>query len=191
MFLQKTCLQVILAGKWLLRHSSTWRKQQRRPLPSLLCDSYSMGCIVRGWHHHIYIRSEAPLTWCVHADMTLYICAVRHPWRGACTLTWPYTYAQWGAPDVVRARWHDLIHMRSEAPLTWCVHADMTLYICAVRHPWRGACTLTGRGVCATCASTTSPSSSPARAACLWPTVAPPAGKRSDLCNDHIQRLLH
>ena len=130
MFLQKTCLQVILAGKWLLRHSSTWRKQQRRPLPSLLCDSYSMGCIVRGWHHHIYIRSEAPLTWCVYADMTLYICAVRHPWRGACTLTWPYTYAQWGAPDVVRACWHDLIHMRSEAPLTWCVHADRTGCVC-------------------------------------------------------------
>ena len=125
------------------------------------------------------------------ADIITYIFAVRHPWRGACMLTWPYTYVQWGTPDVVRARWHDLKHMRSEAPLTWCVHADMTLYICAVRHPWRGACTLTGRGVCATCASTTSPSSSPARAACLWPTVAPPAGKRSDLCNDDIQRLLH
>ena len=92
-----------------------------------------------------------------------------------CTrLTSSHIYSQWGTPDVVRA----------------CI-ADMTLYICAVRHPWRGACTLTGRGVCATCASTTSPSSSPARAACLWPTVAPPAGKRSDLCNDDIQNLVN
>ena len=82
------------------------------------------------WHDLIHMCSEAPLTWCVHADMTLNICAVRRPWRGACTLTWPYTHAQWGAPDVVRACWHDLIHMRSEAPLTWCVHADRTGCVC-------------------------------------------------------------
>ena len=34
--LQKTFLQIILAAKWLVRHSRTSPKHQRRPLPSLL-----------------------------------------------------------------------------------------------------------------------------------------------------------
>ena len=41
--LTKTFLHVILAAKWLVRHSSMSPKQQRRPLPSLLSDSSSMG----------------------------------------------------------------------------------------------------------------------------------------------------
>ena len=35
-------LQIILAAKWLVQHSSTSPKQQRRPLYSLLSDSSSM-----------------------------------------------------------------------------------------------------------------------------------------------------
>ena len=40
--LPKTYLQIILAVKWLVRHWSTSLKQQRRPLPSLLCVSSSV-----------------------------------------------------------------------------------------------------------------------------------------------------
>ena len=44
--LPKTFLKIILAAKWLVRHSSASPKQQRRPLPSLLsallrCTLYS------------------------------------------------------------------------------------------------------------------------------------------------------
>ena len=35
-FLPKTFVQIILAAKWIVRHSSTSLKQQRRPLPFLL-----------------------------------------------------------------------------------------------------------------------------------------------------------
>ena len=38
--LPKTFVQIILAAKWLVRHSSTFPKQQRRPLPSLLSLSF-------------------------------------------------------------------------------------------------------------------------------------------------------
>ena len=38
--LPKTFLQIILAAKWLVGHSSTSPKQQRRPLPSLLYNSF-------------------------------------------------------------------------------------------------------------------------------------------------------
>ena len=38
----KTFLKIILAAKSLVQHSGTSRNHQRRPLPSLLCDSYSM-----------------------------------------------------------------------------------------------------------------------------------------------------
>ena len=38
----KNVLQIILAAKWLVQHSSTSPKQQRRPLYSLLFDSSSM-----------------------------------------------------------------------------------------------------------------------------------------------------
>ena len=37
--LTKTFLQIILAAKWLVRHSTPSPKQQRRPLPSLMSDS--------------------------------------------------------------------------------------------------------------------------------------------------------
>ena len=36
----KHFLQIILAAKWLMQHSSTSPKQQRRPLPSLLYKSF-------------------------------------------------------------------------------------------------------------------------------------------------------
>ena len=39
-FLPKTCLQINLAAKWLVLHSSTSPNQQRRPLPSLLYLSF-------------------------------------------------------------------------------------------------------------------------------------------------------
>jgi hypothetical protein len=45
-------------------------------------------------------------------------------------------------------------------------------------HRWPGACTLTVPAPTATCALTTSPSSSPAPAASLSPTAAQPAGSR-------------
>ena len=38
--LPKTFVKIILAAKWLVRHSSTSLRQQRRPLPSLLSISY-------------------------------------------------------------------------------------------------------------------------------------------------------
>ena len=38
--LPKFFVQIILAAKWLVRHSSTSPKQQRRPLPSLLSLSF-------------------------------------------------------------------------------------------------------------------------------------------------------
>ena len=38
--LPKTLLQIILAVKWLVQHSSTSPNQQRRPLPSLLYLSF-------------------------------------------------------------------------------------------------------------------------------------------------------
>ena len=37
--LPKTCLQIILAAKGLVRHSNSSPKQQRRPLPSLLSET--------------------------------------------------------------------------------------------------------------------------------------------------------
>ena len=40
--LSKTLIQIILAAKWLVWHSSTFPKQQRRPLPSFLSVSSSM-----------------------------------------------------------------------------------------------------------------------------------------------------
>ena len=39
---QKLLIQIILAAKWLVCHSSKSPNQQRRPLPFLLFDSYSM-----------------------------------------------------------------------------------------------------------------------------------------------------
>ena len=58
--LPKTFLQIILAAKWLVRHSSTSPNQQRRPLPSLLpdSDSCSMVCTVCtvDWFLLDYIR---------------------------------------------------------------------------------------------------------------------------------------
>ena len=44
--LPKTLVQIILAAKWLVRHSSTFPKQQRRPLPSLLYKSFFCGRIL-------------------------------------------------------------------------------------------------------------------------------------------------
>ena len=41
--LQKTVLPIILAAKFRVRHSSTTPKQQRQPLPSLLCKSFFFG----------------------------------------------------------------------------------------------------------------------------------------------------
>ena len=43
-FLSKTFLQIILAAKWLVQHSSMSHKQQRRSLPTLLSVSSSMDC---------------------------------------------------------------------------------------------------------------------------------------------------
>ena len=43
--LAKTFLQIILAAKWLVRHSSTSPKQQQRPLPSLRFVFSSSICI--------------------------------------------------------------------------------------------------------------------------------------------------
>ena len=43
MFFQKTFLQMILAAKWLVRHSRMSPKWQRRPLPSHLSVSFPMG----------------------------------------------------------------------------------------------------------------------------------------------------
>ena len=40
--LSKIFLQIFLAAKWLVQHSSTSPKQQQRPLPSLLSNSSSM-----------------------------------------------------------------------------------------------------------------------------------------------------
>ena len=40
----KTFVQIILAAKWLVRHLSTFPKQQRRPLRSLLSLSFFYGC---------------------------------------------------------------------------------------------------------------------------------------------------
>ena len=40
--LSKTLVQIIIAAKWLVRHSITSPKQKRRPLPSLLSVSSSM-----------------------------------------------------------------------------------------------------------------------------------------------------
>ena len=45
--LPKAFLQIILAAKWLVQHSSTFPKQQRRPFPSLLSVSSSI-CAVQG-----------------------------------------------------------------------------------------------------------------------------------------------
>ena len=45
--LPKTFVQIILAAKWLGRHSSTSHKQQRRPMPSLLSLSFFYGAEVR------------------------------------------------------------------------------------------------------------------------------------------------
>ena len=42
--LSKIFLQIFLAAKWLVQHSSTSPKQQQRPLPSLLSNSSSMSC---------------------------------------------------------------------------------------------------------------------------------------------------
>ena len=39
----KTFVQIILATEWLVQHSSTSPKQQRRPLPSLLSSSFFYG----------------------------------------------------------------------------------------------------------------------------------------------------
>ena len=44
--LPKTLVQIILAAKFLVRHSSTSPNQQRRPLPSLLSLSLFYGYIV-------------------------------------------------------------------------------------------------------------------------------------------------
>ena len=41
LFSQKTFLEIILAAKWIVRHSSTSAKQQRRPFASLLSVSSS------------------------------------------------------------------------------------------------------------------------------------------------------
>ena len=49
MFSQILFVQIILAAKWLVRHSSTFPKQQRRPLPSLLYyPSLTYSCVL---HH--------------------------------------------------------------------------------------------------------------------------------------------
>ena len=47
----KTFLQIILAAKWLVRHSNTSPNRQRRPLPSLLSDSDSMT-----WLYSVHCR---------------------------------------------------------------------------------------------------------------------------------------
>ena len=44
--LQKTFLQIILAAKWLVRHSSTSPNQQRRPLPYLLSVSSPLAILL-------------------------------------------------------------------------------------------------------------------------------------------------
>ena len=45
--LHKKFLQIILSAKWLVQHSSMSPNQQRRPLPSLPSDSFSMVLVLR------------------------------------------------------------------------------------------------------------------------------------------------
>ena len=48
--LLKTFLQILLAAKWLVRHSSMFPNYQRRPLPSLLCIINLILCRYRSKH---------------------------------------------------------------------------------------------------------------------------------------------
>ena len=55
----------VLAVKWLVRHASMSLKQQRRPLPSLLCNSFFYGknpCLVQlTWRHNRSLLLEGEL----------------------------------------------------------------------------------------------------------------------------------
>ena len=65
------CSKIILAAKWLVRHSSTFPNQQRRPLPSLLYlsffymvqgeESSLLECKFNPWREHDC--SPAPPVW--------------------------------------------------------------------------------------------------------------------------------
>ena len=74
--LPKTVLQVILAAKWLVRHSGLSPKQQRRPLRSLLSNSSSMSygfvctwctvqCAVKGKYSRKILPSKQKFCWFV------------------------------------------------------------------------------------------------------------------------------
>ena len=72
----KNFLQIILAAKWLVRHSSTSPKQQRRPLPSLLSNSSSM------LHKNVYRGKRKQ----IYSWRRVYCCSTVY--RIVLTITW-------------------------------------------------------------------------------------------------------
>ena len=64
--LPKTFVQIILAAKWLVRHSSTSPNQQRRPLSSLLSLSFFYSMTSTGPATNLMIKLRVVLPVLVH-----------------------------------------------------------------------------------------------------------------------------